>query len=75
MPVWVPPAGVGGGISAVSNKRALEKGLTFRALSETVRDTLEWFHKQAKDRQEKLRAGIIAEREAKVLQDWDKRKK
>lgn len=75
MPVWVPPAGVGGGISAVSNKHALEKGLTFRPLSETVRDTLEWFHQQPKDRQEKLRAGITAEREAKVLQDWDKRKK
>jgi 2'-hydroxyisoflavone reductase len=71
----VPPAGTGGGISAVSIKRALDKGLTFRPLAETVRDTLAWFRQQPKERQEKLRAGITKEREAEVLKDWANRGK
>jgi len=72
MPVWVPPAGEGGGISQVSIKHALEKGLTFRPLAETARDTLTWFRAQPKERQEKLRAGLTKEREAEVLAAWHK---
>ena len=75
MPVWVPPAGEGGGISSVSIKRALEKGLTFRPLAETARDTVAWFKTQPKERQDKLRAGITAKREAEVLADWHKEHK
>ncbi len=75
MPVWVPPGGEGGGISSVSIKRALEKGLTFRPLAETARDTLAWFKAQPQERQEKLRAGITAEREAEVLAAWHKEQK
>ena len=67
MPVWVPPTGEDGGLGAVSIKRALEKGLTFRPLAETARDTLAWFKAQPKDRQEILKAGITANREAEVL--------
>ena len=70
MPVWVPPAGEDGGMSAVSNRRAIEKGLTFRPLAETARDTLAWFKAQPKERQEKLKAGISPEREAEVLKAW-----
>src|SRR6478752_6031439 len=43
MPVWVPPKGEDGGLGAVSIKRALDKGLTFRPLADTARDTLAWF--------------------------------
>ena len=74
MPVWVPPASEGGGMG-VSIKRALEKGLTFRPLTETARDTLAWFKAQPKERQEKLKAGITAEREAEVLAAWHHEKK
>jgi nucleoside-diphosphate-sugar epimerase len=74
MPVWVPPVGEDGGLGAVSIKRALDKGLTFRPLAETARDTLAWFKAQPKERQEKLKAGITAEREAEVLGAWKKRK-
>ena len=70
MPVWVPPAGEDGGLSAVSNQRALERGLTFRPLSETARDTLAWFKAQPKERQAKLKAGLMPEREAEVLAAW-----
>jgi 2'-hydroxyisoflavone reductase len=74
MPVWVPPTGEDGGIEAVSIKRALDKGLTFRPLAETARDTVAWFKAQPKERQEKLKAGITAEREAEVLAAWKKQK-
>ena len=73
MPVWVPPAGEDGGMGAVSIKRALEKGLTFRPLAETARETLAWFKSQPKERQEKLKAGITPEREAEVLAAWKKK--
>jgi nucleoside-diphosphate-sugar epimerase len=74
MPVWVPPSGEDGGLGAVNIKRALEKGLTFRPLAETARDTLAWFKAQPKERQEKLKAGITAEREVEVLAAWKTRK-
>ncbi|MEO6970194.1 MAG: NAD-dependent epimerase/dehydratase family protein [Chthoniobacterales bacterium] len=75
MPVWVPPIGEDGGMGAVSIKRALEKGLTFRPLAETARDTLAWFKSQPKERQDKPKAGITPEREAEVLAAWHKQGK
>ncbi|MEO7723216.1 MAG: NAD-dependent epimerase/dehydratase family protein [Chthoniobacterales bacterium] len=74
MPVWVPPSGEDGGLGAVSIKKALAKGLTFRPLAVTARDTLAWFKAQPKERQEKLKAGITPEREAEVLAAWHKKK-
>jgi 2'-hydroxyisoflavone reductase len=73
MPVWVPPRGEEGGLSRTSVKRALEKGLTFRPLPETARDTLAWFKSQPAEGQAKLNAGLTAEREAEVLAEWHKR--
>jgi nucleoside-diphosphate-sugar epimerase len=72
MPVWVPPAGEDGGLGQISIRRALEKGLTFRSLAVTARDTLAWFKTLPKERQEKLLAGISPEREAEVLLAWHK---
>jgi 2'-hydroxyisoflavone reductase len=73
MPVWVPPTGEDGGLGAISIRRALDKGLTFRPLAETARDTPAWFKAQPKERQEKLKAGLTPEREAKVLKAWGAR--
>lgn len=75
MPVWVPPRGEEGGFATISIKRALDKGLTFRPLSDTARATLDWFKKQPAERQAKLRAGITKEREAEVLAAWHAAKK
>jgi 2'-hydroxyisoflavone reductase len=75
MPVWVPPKGEDGGLGAVSIKRALDKGLTFRPLAETARDTLTWLRAQPKERQEKLKAGLTPEREAEVLAAWHQTRK
>jgi len=70
MPVW---AGDELGLARTKINRALTKGLTFRPLAETARDTLAWFKSQPQDRQSKLRAGLTPEREAEVLAAWHKK--
>jgi 2'-hydroxyisoflavone reductase len=69
MPVW---AGDESGLARTNINRALGKGLTFRPLTETARDTLAWFKSQPQDRQSKMKAGITPEREAEVLAAWHK---
>ena len=64
MPVW---AGDELGMSRTNISRALAKGLTFRPLGDTARDTLAWFKAQKPERQAKMRAGLTSEREAEVL--------
>jgi len=64
MPVW---AGDELGMSRTNISRALAKGLTFRSLGNTARDTLAWFKAQKPERQAKMRAGLTPEREAEVL--------
>src|SRR5712691_11659916 len=71
MPVW---AGDELGMARTNISRALAKGLTFRPLADTARDTLAWFKSQPQDRQSKLRAGLTPEREAEVLSAWKKQK-
>ena len=67
MPVW---AGDELGLSRTNISRALAKGLTFRPLADTARDTLAWFKAQKPERQAKLRAGLTPEREKEVLAVW-----
>ncbi|MBZ4330820.1 NAD-dependent epimerase/dehydratase family protein [Corallococcus sp. AS-1-12] len=74
MPAWVPRTGPESGIGAVSIARATQAGLVTRPLADTVRDTLTWFHALPADRQEKLRAGLSAEREKEVLAAWHQAK-
>src|SRR2546425_5411503 len=64
MPVW---AGDELGLSRTKIDRALSKGLTFRPLADTARDTLAWFKAQKPERRAKLRAGLTPELEAGVL--------
>jgi len=73
MPVWIPPRGEEAGGNRISIKRALDKGLTFRPLDATARDTLAWFKSQPAERQAKLKAGLSPERETEVLAAWHKK--
>jgi 2'-hydroxyisoflavone reductase len=73
MPVWIPPRGEEAGGNQISNKRALAKGMTFRALADTTRDTVAWFKSQPPDRQAKLKAGLTPEREVEVIAAWYKK--
>ena len=70
MPVWT---GKESGLARASISRGLSKGLTFRPLSDTTRDTLVWFKSLPQDRQSKMRAGLTPEREAEVMAAWHKR--
>ncbi|HET9905352.1 MAG TPA: NAD-dependent epimerase/dehydratase family protein [Anaerolineales bacterium] len=65
MPVWVPDTEEDAGFSRVDISKAMDDGLTFRPLEETIRDTLDWANTRPPDHQ--WRAGLTAEREAEVL--------
>ena len=75
MPVWIPPQGEMGGMGRTSIKKALAKGLTFRPIEVTARDTLAYFKSLPEDRQAQLKAGLKPEREKEVLEAWHKREK
>lgn len=61
MPGW-------GGFYEIDVSRAVASGLTFRPLVETIKDTFVWDQTRAGD--EPLKAGLAAEREAALLQEW-----
>jgi len=67
IPIWAPPGGEYAGMGLVSSARAVAKGLRFRTLETTVRDTLAWHSKRPKEQQEKLRAGLAPQRELELL--------
>ncbi len=70
MPVWMPSKGTRAGFGRFDISREVALGLTFRSLAVTARDTLDYYHAQPADRQEKLKAGITPARESEVLQAW-----
>jgi nucleoside-diphosphate-sugar epimerase len=67
MPVWT---GKDDAVARTNISRALSKGLTFRPLDMTARDTLAWFKSLPPDRQSHPKAGLSPEREAEVLAAW-----
>jgi 2'-hydroxyisoflavone reductase len=73
MPVWVPGEGETAGFARRNNARAIKAGLTFRPITDTAKATLDWFKTLPDDRRSKLRAGLTAEREEKVLAAWKAR--
>jgi 2'-hydroxyisoflavone reductase len=65
MPLWVPREYAA--MQEVDPGRAMAAGLTFRPVSETIRDVLEWDRMRAgKD----LAAGLKPERERELLAAW-----
>lgn len=72
LPLWVPEQDARmAGFSRVSCVRAIDAGLRFRPLDETVSDTLAWFAGRAGGQE--LRAGLSAPREAELLAAWQAR--
>lgn len=67
LPLWVPDTPEWAGFMTVDVSRALEAGLTFRPLIETVADTLAW---AAARPDGEARAGVSRERERAVLRAW-----
>jgi 2'-hydroxyisoflavone reductase len=70
LPVWTSPEGTDAGGGLVKNARAVAKGLTFRPILATAKDTLDWWKTLPAERRAKLRAGLTPEREAAVLAAW-----
>jgi 2'-hydroxyisoflavone reductase len=67
MPLWVPAIDEYAGFNDVDISRALARGLTFRPIADTIRDTLDW---DASRPPEPLRAGISRDRERSLLHAW-----
>ncbi|MEJ0087357.1 MAG: NAD-dependent epimerase/dehydratase family protein [Pseudomonadota bacterium] len=66
IPIWSPPTGDSAGFALIRCDRAVAKGLKFRSLETTIRDTLEWQKTRPAERQT-LRAGLPPEKEKELL--------
>lgn len=79
MTVWQPPYGATAGYQRRNAAKAIAKGLTFRPLAVTAKDTLDW-HKTRTEAERKSMddgaiAGIPAAKEAEVLAAWKAKQK
>jgi 2'-hydroxyisoflavone reductase len=70
LPVWVPDEGESKGVASVSNRAAVARGLAFRPLPETTRDTLAWWRTLPEERRARPRAGLSPGREREVIAAW-----
>lgn len=66
MPMWIPQAD-NAGFSTINCQKALAKGMTFRPLEETIRDTLEWANTRINYDWPRT---LKREREAELLAAW-----
>jgi 2'-hydroxyisoflavone reductase len=66
MPVWVPDTEEDAGFARTDISKAINAGLTFRPLEETVRDTIGWENTRSVEHEWK--AGLKAEREQELLE-------
>ncbi|MCB9450347.1 MAG: epimerase [Anaerolineaceae bacterium] len=72
LPLWIPHTY--NGMQAVKVQKALDAGLSFRPLADTVRDTLAWNAQRTGDATGlKLNAGMLQDREAALLDAWKRR--
>ena len=75
MTVWQPPVGATAGYQRRSASKAIAKGLTFRPVAVTARDTLHWHKTRPQAEQDavllgKAQNGLAMTREAEVLAAW-----
>ncbi|WP_437690920.1 NAD-dependent epimerase/dehydratase family protein [Sorangium sp. So ce176] len=70
LPIWAPAEGETRAFHLRSAERARKAGLKFRAVQETVKDTLSWWKALPPERQSRPRAGLSPEREAELLVAW-----
>ena len=68
LPMWIPLANAG--MTQVNVDKAIDAGLTFRPMEQTLRDTVAWFAQDRADEPE-LRGQIITpEREVELIAAW-----
>lgn len=70
MPLWMPEETVPQlkALMFINFRKAIESGLTFRPLNETIKAVLAWAGKNRMD--EELKAGIDPEKEQRLLRKW-----
>jgi 2'-hydroxyisoflavone reductase len=70
-PIWEPNEGGTLGMHTWSNAKAVKAGLKFRPVTETVKDTLDWYRGQEKKKNgRKNLAGPSPKDEAEALKVW-----
>lgn len=70
LPIWAPSEGDSAGFARIDVQRAINAGLTFRPLADTVRDLLAWWDALPAERRAQPRAGMKPERQAELLAAW-----
>lgn len=70
LPFWQPPSGRYLNFGRMINRRAIQKGMRFRPLAETAKDTLGWHRGRPAAAQQTLRAGLTRDRERALLALW-----
>ena len=68
LPLWLPEKLSMSGMLAVNYNKAIQAGLSFRPLSNTIRDTLAWDNSRLSD--ELRQAGMKPAKESELLQAW-----
>ncbi|MEX2526519.1 MAG: NAD-dependent epimerase/dehydratase family protein [Gemmatimonadota bacterium] len=70
---WVMPRGDTLGMSTILSRKAMDHGLTYRPMADTVQTTLEWWDSVPQERREEARFAISQEMEREVLAKWTAR--
>ncbi len=73
MPLWLPARGSSVGFNRFDLSREFATGITYRPLTVTARETLDWHLTRPEERRSNLRMGLKAEREAELLAEWHRR--
>ncbi|MGG1575696.1 NAD-dependent epimerase/dehydratase family protein [Fictibacillus sp. NRS-1165] len=71
LPLWVSSKEFIG-IQHINNDKAIDSGLTFRSIQETIMDTLKWDQKR-NIKTGDYKAGLSADREKELLSEWHTR--
>ena len=70
LPLWLPNSDPSfAGFNNINNNKAVKAGLTFKPLSETVLDTLNWIRSQPPAA--KLKRGLDPQRETELLEKYE----
>ncbi|HSD68678.1 MAG TPA: NAD-dependent epimerase/dehydratase family protein [Woeseiaceae bacterium] len=74
IPIWSSPEGETRNVASVSGDRAFARGLVTRPPRETCRDVVSWWRTLPEERQQNMRAGLAADREAQLIAAWHQQK-
>lgn len=66
MPIWIPEVGDDAGVSQVDISKAVNAGLTFTPLAQTIKDIYDWEFERPEGYE--LKAGLKREREIELLE-------